>query len=65
MRNSVQTVGRANFSCKELSGKSCADIKEMLKEKGVDWDSFPLEFQRGSCCVRNAVAIKKRTSYFP
>lgn len=65
MRNSVQAVGQANFSCKELSGKSCADIKEMLKEKGVDWDSFPLEFQRGSCCVRNAVAIKKEQVIFP
>lgn len=65
MRNSVQAVGQANFSHKELQGKSCADIKEMLKEKGVDWDSFPLEFQRGSCCVRNAVAIKKEQVIFP
>ena len=52
MRNSVQAVGQANFSHKELQGKSCANIKEMLKEKGVDWDSLPLECQRGSCCVK-------------
>lgn len=65
MRNSVQATGQANFSHKELQGKSCADIKEMLKEKGVDWDSFPLEFQRGTCCVRNAVAIKKEQVIFP
>ena len=52
MRNSVQAVGQANFSHKELQGKSCANIKEMLKEKGIDWDSLPLECQRGSCCVK-------------
>ena len=52
MRNSVQAVGQANFSHKELQGKSCADIKEMLKEKGIDWDSLPLECQRGSCCIK-------------
>jgi tRNA(His) 5'-end guanylyltransferase len=65
MRNSVQATGQANFSHKELQGKSCVDIKEMLKEKGVDWNSLPLEFQRGSCCVRNAVAIKKEQVIFP
>ena len=65
IRNSVQATGQANFSHKELQGKSCADIKEMLKEKGVDWNSLPLEFQRGSCCVRNAVAIKKEQVIFP
>ena len=57
MRNSVQAVGQANFSHKELQGKSCANIKEMLKEKGVDWDSLPLECQRGSCCVKKEQII--------
>lgn len=59
MRNSVQTVGQANFSHKELQNKSCANIKEMLKEKGIDWDNLPLECQRGSCCVKNAITVKK------
>ena len=57
MRNSVQAVGQANFSHKELQGKSCANIKEMLKEKGVDWDSLSLECQRGSCCVKKEKII--------
>lgn len=65
MRNSVQAVGQANFSHKELQGKSCADIKEMLKEKGVDWDSLPLECQRGSCCVKNVITVKKEQIVFP
>ena len=57
MRNSVQAVGQANFSYKELQGKSCANIKEMLKEKDVDWDSLPLECQRGSCRVKKEQII--------
>ena len=65
MRNSVQAVGQANFSHKELQGKSCADIKEMLKEKGIDWDSLPLECQRGSCCVKNFISVKKEQIIFP
>ena len=57
MRKSVQVVGQANFSHKELQGKSCANIKEMLKEKGIDWDSLPLECQRGSCCIKKEQII--------
>ena len=65
MRNSVQAIGQANFSHKELQGKSCANIKEMLREKGVDWDSLPLECQRGSCCVKNFISVKKEQIIFP
>ena len=65
MRNSVQAVGQANFSHKELQGKSCANIKEMLREKGVDWDNLPLECQRGSCCVKNFISVKKEQIIFP
>lgn len=65
MRNSVQAVGQANFSHKELQGKSCANIKEMLREKGIDWNSLPLECQRGSCCVKNVITVKKEQIVFP
>lgn len=51
IRNSVQSVGQANFSHRELHGKSCADIKEMLKEKGIDWDSLPTDLKRGTCAI--------------
>ena len=65
MRNSVQAVGQTNFSHKELQGKSCANIKEMLKEISIDWDNFPLECQRGSCCVKNVITVKKEQIVFP
>lgn len=51
IRNSIQMVGQANFSQKELQNKSTADIKEMLHEqKNIDFDNdFSIVKQRGSC----------------
>lgn len=51
IRNSIQMVGQANFSHKELHGKSCNMIKDMLiTEKGINWDDFPTHQKRGSAC---------------
>ena len=53
-RNSIQMVGQANFSHKELQNKSCNDIQDMLMtQKGINWNNFPTYQKRGSCCVRN------------
>ena len=53
-RNSIQMVGQANFSHKELQNKSCNDIQDMLMlEKGINWNDFPTHQKRGSCCVKN------------
>ena len=53
-RNSIQMVGQANFSHKELQNKSCNDIQDMLMvQKGINWNDLPIYQKRGSCCVRN------------
>lgn len=53
-RNSIQMVGQANFSHKELHGKSCNTIQDMLHEqRGINWNDFPTYLKRGSCCIRN------------
>ena len=52
-RNSIQMVGQANFSHKELQNKSCNDIQDMLMtQKGINWNDFPTYQKRGSCCVK-------------
>ena len=52
-RNSIQMVGQANFSHKELQNKSCNDIQDMLVvQKSVNWNDFPVNQKRGSCCVK-------------
>jgi tRNA(His) 5'-end guanylyltransferase len=54
VRNSIQMVGQANFSHKELQEKSCNMIQEMLfQEKGINWNNYPTDCKRGSCCVKN------------
>lgn len=58
-RNSIQMVGQANFSHKELQNKSCNDIQDMLMtQKGINWNDFPTYQKRGSCCVRNKIIIE-------
>ncbi|MBD5534592.1 MAG: hypothetical protein HDQ99_02815 [Lachnospiraceae bacterium] len=53
-RNSIQMVGQANFSHKELQNKSCNDIQDMLMtQKGINWNDFPTYQKRGSCVARN------------
>lgn len=52
-RNSIQMVGQANFSHKELHGKSCNDIQDMLHEKkGINWNDFSVPEKRGTCCIK-------------
>ncbi len=52
-RNSIQMVGQANFSHKELQNKSCNDIQDMLMtQKGINWNDYPTYQKRGSCVVK-------------
>ena len=53
-RNAIQMLGQCNFSHKELQGKSCNVIQDMLMiQKGINFNDMPTEFKRGVCCVRN------------
>ena len=53
-RNSIQMVGHANFSHRELQNKSCNEIQDMLiTQKGINWNDFATDEKRGSCCVKN------------
>ena len=55
-RNSIQMVGQANFSHKELQNKSCNDIQDMLmNQKGINWNDFPPYLKRGSACKKVAM----------
>lgn len=47
-RNSIQAAGQAQFSHKELEGKSQSDIQEMLFQKGINWNNYTIPEKRGS-----------------
>jgi tRNA(His) guanylyltransferase len=52
-RNSIQSVGQANFSPKQMHGLSCNAIQDKLfLEKQINWDKTPTKFKRGFCCIR-------------
>ena len=52
-RNSIQSVGQANFSHKELDHKSTKDIQDMLMiQKGINWNDYSTTLKRGSCCIK-------------
>lgn len=52
-RNSILSVGQANFSHKDLHGKSCNNIQDMLMtQKGINWNDCATTLKRGSCCIK-------------
>ena len=58
-RNSIQSVGQAYFSHKELDKKSSDMIQCMLfEERGVNWNDYRTPLKRGSCCVKNKIVIE-------
>lgn len=53
-RNSIQMVGHANFSDKQMHKKNTSDIQDMLfTERGINWNDYPTVYKRGSCCVKD------------
>ena len=53
-RNSIQSVGQANFSHKELHEKTCNMIQDMLHEqKGINWNDYPTYLKRGTAVKKN------------
>ena len=59
MRNSIMSVGQANFSHGELQNKSCNQVQEMLfSERGINWNDIPTHLKRGSCAVKERVFIE-------
>ena len=63
-RNSIQMVGQANFSQKQLQNKSCNQIQDMLMtQKGINWNDFPVYQKRGSCCIKETYTNVETTGY--
>lgn len=61
-RNSIQSVGQANFSDKQLYKKSTDEIQDMLfVEKGINWNDYSTTLKRGSCCIKVPVKINEGT----
>ena len=56
-RNSIQMVGQANFTRKELQNKSCNMVQDMLfTQKGINWNDYPDYLKRGTACIKDPEA---------
>jgi tRNA(His) guanylyltransferase len=53
MRNSIQMMGQSRFSPRQLHGKSCTAIKDMLLEKKIDYNTIPDIHRYGTFMSRN------------
>lgn len=62
-KNSIQSVGRAYFSQKELNGKNSDEIQDMLMiKKGVNWNNIQTKYKRGCIVVKEA---KEKETFVP
>ena len=55
-RNSINMQAQDKFSHKELQGKTCDQMQEMLfKEHGINWGKLPAEVKAGFICQRSKI----------
>lgn len=54
IRNSIQMVARSFYSDKECFKKNQSEMQEMIFQKGVNWDDFPVPLKRGRCVIKDA-----------
>lgn len=60
-RNSIQMVGQANFSHKQLHGKSCDNIQEMLFQiKNINWNDISTYQKRGACIIKEQYKLDNK-----
>lgn len=63
-RNSISMVAQANFSHKELQGKSSAEMQEMLfKQKGINWADLPPADKDGRVIVKEEYVVTKKDDF--
>jgi len=63
-RNSIQMVGQANFSHKQLQNKSCDQIQEMLfQEKDINWNDLPTYQKRGTAVYKKVKEFKGQDTW--
>ena len=60
-RNSIQMLGQAYFTQKELEEKNCSEIMDkLINEKNINWNNLEIYKKRGSCCYRKENDKKRK-----
>lgn len=56
--NSIQMAGQAYYSHKQLYKKNSSEIQEMLFQKGINWNDYPMFFKRGTFIIKKKTLQK-------
>lgn len=59
-KNSISMAARSVYSDNQLLNKNSSDKQEMLWQKGINWDKYPVFFKRGTY-ARRVVMERKLT----
>lgn len=52
VRNSIQSMGQAYFSHKQLMNKNTKEVRQMLEDNGTIWEDRPVAERRGVACLK-------------
>lgn len=52
VRNSIQSMGQAYFSHKQLMNKNTKEVRQMLEDNGTLWEDRPVAEKRGVACLK-------------
>lgn len=61
VRNSIQMSAQALYSQRQLHGKPCSELQDMIHAKGQNWNDLPTRQKRGRCVVREVYAVGDAT----
>lgn len=56
-RNSITMATRSVYSHKEVDGKDSKQMQEMLHEKGINWNNYPIGCKRGRAVVKKPFSV--------
>lgn len=56
-RNSISMAAQSCYSHKELHGKSTSDMQEMMFQKGINWNDYPVRFKRGGFICKETYEV--------
>ena len=57
-KNSISMAARSVYLHKEIHGKNSSELQEMLWQKGINWNDYPVWAKRGTYLRRETYCVK-------
>lgn len=62
-RNSIQMGAQSLYSQKQLNKKNTSELQEMMWQKGINWNDYPVGFKRGRIILKEKTELVKMKTY--